>query len=243
MSSTTITIAKFNGSNYKQWSEEMVLLLEQKVVWGIIEGYDRKPPTPVTAATVTEIKEYKEWMNRHGIARSTILLEMEPRLQNEYMVVKDAKELWEKLAAAYKTKLQLNIFDIREDLFGLRLEDCENVDSYVSKIGEKVSAYNLYADAAGTRDDDSDTIPKMSKQEHVFYLLRGVPRNDDWRAFLEILRNKSDLHAKPEEVVTMLVAQEAAILRTNRVQRPTVIVRLPNLLPPYGWGERGSECW
>ena len=50
------------------------------MVWGIIEGYDTKPPMD---AAVTEIKEYKEWINRHGIARSTILLGMEPRLQNE----------------------------------------------------------------------------------------------------------------------------------------------------------------
>ena len=40
-------------------------------------------------------------------------------------------------------------------------------------------------------------------------------RNDDWRAFLEILCNKSDLHVKLEEVVTKLVAQEAAIKREN----------------------------
>ena len=73
MSSSTITIAKFNGSNYKQWLGEMVLLLEQKVVWGIIEGYNTRPPTPATDLTVTEFKEYKEWMNSHGIARSTIL--------------------------------------------------------------------------------------------------------------------------------------------------------------------------
>ena len=131
-------------------------------------------PSPATDATVIEFKEYKEWMNRHGIAGSTILLGMEPRLQNEYMGVKDAKELWEKLATAYRTKLQLNIFDIREDLLNLRLEDCEGVDSYVLKIDEKVSAYNLCADSTettATGGDDSDTIPKMSKQEHVFYLL------------------------------------------------------------------------
>ena len=216
MSSSTITIAKFNGSNYKQWSGEMALLLEQKVVWGVIEGYDTKPPTPATDAAVTEIKEYKEWMNRHGIAWPTILLGMEPRLQNEYMDVKDAKELWEKLATTYRTKLQLNIFDIREGLLNLRLEDCETVDSYVSKIDEKVSAYNLCADSTGTTatgGDDSDTIPKISKQEHVFYLLRGVPRNDDWKVFLEILRNRPDIHAKPEEVVTKLAVQEAAIKR------------------------------
>ena len=50
MSFSTITIAKFNGSNYKQWSGEMALL-EQKVTWGIIEGYDTRPPTPATDAT------------------------------------------------------------------------------------------------------------------------------------------------------------------------------------------------
>ena len=117
-------------------------------------------------------------------------------------------------------QLQLNIFDIREDLFNLRLEDCETVDSYVSKLVEKVSAYNLCADSTGTTEtggDDSDTIPKMSKQEHVFYLLRGAPRNDDWMVFLEILRNRPDVHAKPEEVVTRLVAQEAAIKREKGV--------------------------
>ena len=94
-------------------------------MWGIIEGYDTKPPTPATDVTVTKFKEYKEWMNRHGIARSTILLGMEPHLQNEYMGVKDAKELREKLATAYRTKLQLNILDTREDLFNLKLDDCE----------------------------------------------------------------------------------------------------------------------
>ena len=40
----------------------------------------------------------------------------------------------------------------------------------------------------------------------VTYLLRGVPRNDDWKVFLEILRNKPGLRVKPEEVVTKLVA-------------------------------------
>jgi len=33
MSSTTITITKFNGTNYAQWATMMALLLEQKQVW------------------------------------------------------------------------------------------------------------------------------------------------------------------------------------------------------------------
>ena len=50
------------------------------------------------------------------------------------MDAKDVKELWEKLATAYRTKPQLNI---RKNLFDLRIEDCENVDSHVSKKDEK----------------------------------------------------------------------------------------------------------
>jgi len=128
MSSTTITITKFNGTNYAQWATEMALLLEQKQVYGIIKGYDDKPEEPAANATATEKAAFKDWMNRHGVARSTILLGMEPRIQAEYTVVDDSKTLWEKLASAYKSKLKLNIFKIREDLWSIKLQDCGDVD-------------------------------------------------------------------------------------------------------------------
>jgi len=103
MSSTTITIAKFNGTNYAQWATDIALLLEQKQVYGIIKGYDEKPEEPAANATAPEMAAFKEWMNRHGVARWTILLGMEPQIQAEYTVVDDAKTLWEQLALAYKS--------------------------------------------------------------------------------------------------------------------------------------------
>jgi hypothetical protein len=54
MSSTTITITKFNGANYAQWATEMAVLLEQKAVYGIIKGYDDMPEEPAANATTTE---------------------------------------------------------------------------------------------------------------------------------------------------------------------------------------------
>jgi len=81
MSSTTITITKFNGTNYAQWATEMALLLEQKQVYGIIKGYEDKPEEPAADATTTEMAAFKDWMNHHGVARSTILLGMKPRIQ------------------------------------------------------------------------------------------------------------------------------------------------------------------
>jgi hypothetical protein len=102
MSSTTITITKFNGTNNAQWANEMALLLEQKQMYGIIRGYDEKPEEPAAKVTATEQATFKDRMNRHGVARSTFLLGMRPRIQAENTVVDDAMTLWEKLAAAYK---------------------------------------------------------------------------------------------------------------------------------------------
>jgi hypothetical protein len=105
MISTAISIAKFNGSNYKQWSGEMALLLEQKQVYGIVMGKDERPKDLAEQeATATEKLAHraavKDWVKQHGTARSTILLSMEPGLQASYMEITEAQTLWKKLAMA-----------------------------------------------------------------------------------------------------------------------------------------------
>jgi len=50
MSSMTITLTKFNGTNYAQWETEMALPLEQKQVYSIIKEYDDKPEEPAANA-------------------------------------------------------------------------------------------------------------------------------------------------------------------------------------------------
>jgi hypothetical protein len=82
-------------------------------------------------------------MNRQGVAKSTILLDMERKIQAEYTVVKDVKTLWKKLALAYKFKLKLNIYQIREDLWSIKLQDCRDVDNNASRIDPKAKHYNL----------------------------------------------------------------------------------------------------
>jgi hypothetical protein len=213
MSSTTITITKVNGMNYAQCATEMALLLELKQVYSIIKGYDDKPEEPPANVTATENPAFKDWMNRHGVATSTILLDMEPRIQAEYTVIDDAKTLWEKLASPYKSKLKLNIFEIREDLWSIKLQDCADDNNYASRIDRNIKDYNLCA-GPSTTDTDVDTaktIAKMSEQEHIFNLLRGMPRNNGWIVYLELMIDKNaTMTAAPNEIVTKLVEKEAA---------------------------------
>jgi hypothetical protein len=165
-----------------------------------------------------------DWMNCHGVARSTILLGMKPMIQVEYTVVEDAKTLWEMLTSAYKSKLKLNIFEIREDLWSIKLQDCPVVDNYASRIDPKVKDYDLCTgltapsttDAVATDTDSAKTITKMSKQKHIFYLLCGIPKNNEWKVFLELMMDKNaTITATPDEIITKLVEKEAAIKREN----------------------------
>jgi hypothetical protein len=70
--------------------------------------------------------------------------------------------------------LKLNIFEIREDHWTIKLQDCGDVDNYASWIDRKVKDYNLCAGPT-TTDTDADanakTIAKMSEKEHIFCLL------------------------------------------------------------------------
>jgi hypothetical protein len=220
MSSTTITITRSNGRNYAQWVTEMALLLEQKEVYGIMEEYDDKPEEPGANVSATEKAAFKDLMNHHGVARLCILLGMEPRIQAEYTVVKDAKTLWEKLASAYKSKQKLNIFQIWEDLWSIQRQQSRDVDNNALRINEKVKDYYLCT-RPSTTDTDADTetaetIAKMSEQEPIFDLLRGITRNDKWQVFLELLMDKNaTMTTTPDEIVSMLVEMEAGTKREN----------------------------
>jgi len=200
----------------------MALLLDQKQVYRIIKGYDDMREEPAARATATEKAAFKDWMNRHGVARLTILVGMEPRIQAENMVIDDAKTLWEKLASASMSKLKLNIFEIREDLWSIKLQDCGDVDNYASRIDRKVKDYDLWAGPMTTDTDATDTdasaktIAKMSDQEHIFYLLRGIPRNNEWKVFLQLMMDKNAaVTATPDEIIINLIEMEAPIKREN----------------------------
>jgi hypothetical protein len=134
------------------------------------------------------------------------------------MEITDARTLWEKLATAYKAKLKFNVFQIREELLGIRLEDCDDVDTYALWIDQKVKDYNLCSEPSTSTllSDATRTLAKMTDKEHVFYLLRGIPRNDDWQFFLELMMDKNATATlTPDEIVIKLVEKQATIKREN----------------------------
>jgi len=196
--STAISIKKFDGTDYKSWSLEVEILLEQKQVLGIVDGTEEAPDAK-------DGTEFKAWKKQHGIARSTILLAMERSLQQQYGVQKDAKTLWDQLKEDYKSKMKLNVWALRDEMSAVKLRDCENVQEYASKIQGYVNDFNLCADS-------STGSGMMPKSEHSYYLMQGIPKDDDWRFFTQLMYDKIETLAdKPEDIVTKMRAQEARL--------------------------------
>jgi hypothetical protein len=82
-------------------------------------------------------------------------------------------------------------------------------------------------DAADTDTDaNAMTIARMSEQQHIFYLLPGVPRNEEWKVFLELMMDKNaTMTATPDEIVTKLVEKDAAIKRENGLAPESLLLQ------------------
>jgi hypothetical protein len=69
----------------------------------------------------------------------------------------------------------------------VKLRDCENVQEYASNILGYVNDFNHCAESpTGT----------MPKSEHSYYLTQGIPKDDQWRLFTQLMYDKIDTMAK-----------------------------------------------
>jgi hypothetical protein len=111
----------------------MVVLFGQKLVSSRVMGEDERPDDRVEDTTAVEKLvlpgAVTHWLTQHGTAQSLILLgTVEPRLQALFMENTDGRTLWERQATAYKIRLKLNVFQSLEELLGIRLQGCDNVE-------------------------------------------------------------------------------------------------------------------
>jgi len=116
----------------------MALLVKQRQLNRVVSACYDKPEELAATMTAIEMASFNDCMNHQGVARSTILLGMEPTIEVEYTVVNDGKVHWTMLASDCKGKLKLIIFEIREDIWCIKLHDSGDVDNYTTQINRKL---------------------------------------------------------------------------------------------------------
>jgi hypothetical protein len=90
-------------------------------------------------------------------------------------------------------------------MFPVRVGDCQNVQDYASKMQGYVNNLNLSADTS----TGSSTMPKS---EHSYHLMQGIPKDDDWKFFTQLMYDTiNTLADNPEQIVRTLRAHEAQV--------------------------------
>jgi len=74
-----------------------------------------------------------------------------------------------------------------------------------------VNDFNLCADS-----DSSTGSGTMPKSEQSYYLMKRIPKDEDWRFFTQLMYNMIDTLAdKPEDIFTNMSAHEARLQQAD----------------------------
>jgi len=102
-----------------------------------------------------------------------------------------------------ESNVKLNVWAVQDEMPAGMLRDCGNVQEYTSMIQGCVNNFNLCAE---------NSTGMMPMSGHSYYLMQGLPMDDDWRSFTKLMYDMIDTIAdKLEEIVTMIKAHEARL--------------------------------
>src|SRR6266508_4562690 len=89
---------KLNESNYHDWKIQMEALLEEKGLFGVVNGQDTRPSCPPT------LKQVKTFLEKQRVAHAKIILAVEP---SQLPHVRDTTNLamtWRKLGPSHHAR-------------------------------------------------------------------------------------------------------------------------------------------
>jgi hypothetical protein len=81
LGTSSVRIEQLTDRNYASWSSEMVLLLEQRRVLSIVNEKEVLSASAAAGTSEAAMDKAAQFWQRHGVARSTILLGMTPGVQ------------------------------------------------------------------------------------------------------------------------------------------------------------------
>jgi len=118
----------------------------------------------------------------------------------------------DQLKEDYESKVTLNVWDLRDEKSAVRLSHCENVQEYSSKILSYGNDFTLCANP----DSSSTGSGTILKSKLTYYLMKGVPKDDDCRFFTQLMYGKiNTLHDDLEEVVMKINADAARLQKED----------------------------
>jgi hypothetical protein len=100
----------------------------------------------------------------------------------------------------------------------VKLSNCKNLQEYTSKIQGYVNDFNLCAESS------TGTMPKS---EHSYHLMQGIPKDNDWRVFTQLMYDKiNTLDDTVGKIFTRMKAHELLLQMYEYLEVATMFSKL-----------------
>jgi len=181
-------VPKLNTKNYETWSIQFSthLMLHYPQIWDLLrgqgptaqEGENGQASTPST----TDVDNFDRLLAHYLLSQA-----VSPSTGFHYFIniekENDPKVIWDQLRLAYRK--QLDIWDLRHELYNVRLVDYDDFVQYETRIRALINTYNF---AVGDEDGDGGA-KKLTNAEKTFFYYNGLPTQDEtWDSFILALR-------------------------------------------------------
>src|ERR1700712_3274149 len=206
--STGVSIERLDGSNYHVWKFKMQLILEDKDLYGVIDGTDVKPEKAESVA---------EWVKRDKKARVTICLAVSDSTLATVRSCDTAKSVWDKLASVFESKSLVNRLFMRRKLLTMKMSEGDALSVHINSI--KTLSEQLAAIGAQISEEDLVMTLLMSlptSYEHFITALESVNESELTYDYVVAKLLNFDLRKKengaPSSVESALVMQHKSDL-------------------------------
>jgi len=204
--SSTYNIDKLTESNYRSWAQQMEWILDEKDLWEIVNGSERRPVRPIateqsteqstsaTANTVDLMVEFDQklddFVKRSKKARSTIGASISASIMVYIEGMKDPAGMWKALEDKYNPKTQTTLFQTIREFMNAKMSEGDDMEKHLQRV------QRLKRQCEEQGEEISDNV-------YNAILLNSVP--DEYRIAVSILESQEKL--APATVINRLMEE------------------------------------
>ena len=210
---------KLNEANYDDWKIQMEALLEEKGLFGVVSGRLVMPTTGPNS------KGVRAFLEKQRLARSKLILAIEPSQLPHVRNEQDPFVIWQNLSRIHRARGLGVLLTMRMDFLKMSMPPGSTIASYVASI--RHAAYRL-EECYQAEEDDSISVstiispsiptrpPIVSDLDKISVLLNGLPPT--YQPVIVNITGTPLASLTFEDVVTRLMNEEG---RLRNIVSPT----------------------
>ena len=123
---------KLNETNYDDWKIQVEALLEEKGLFGVVSGRDVMPTTGPSS------KGVKAFLEKQRLARSKIILAIEPSQLPHVRNEENPFVIWQNLTRIHRARGLGVLLTMRMDFLKMSMPPGSTIASYVASIRQRI---------------------------------------------------------------------------------------------------------